>query len=132
VTKWVQRLIIANVIMFFVEQTAPGVANALVLQPRYVLTEPWTLVTYMFLHDPRSITHLLFNMLGLWLFGTRVEERLGGRRFLEACSPDAAQALRARGRLHWRGDLRHRRFGCRRSGAHCPSRNRRRRGDCLG
>jgi len=82
VTKWVQTLIIANVIMFFVEQTAPGVANALVLQPRYVLTEPWTLVTYMFLHDPRSITHLLFNMLGLWLFGTRVEERLGGNRFL--------------------------------------------------
>ena len=81
-TKWVQTLIIANVIMFFVEQTAGGFASQLVLQPRFVLSEPWTLVTYMFLHDTRNITHLLFNMLGLWMFGTRVEERLGGSRFL--------------------------------------------------
>jgi membrane associated rhomboid family serine protease len=36
----------------------------------------------MFLHEPRNIMHLGFNMLGLWLFGTRVEERLGGARFL--------------------------------------------------
>jgi membrane associated rhomboid family serine protease len=82
VTKWVQTLIIANVIMFFVEQTAGSFASHLVLQPRYVLYQPWTMVTYMFLHDPRNIMHLGFNMLGLWMFGTRVEERIGGARFL--------------------------------------------------
>jgi membrane associated rhomboid family serine protease len=82
VTKWVQTLIIANVIMFFVEQTAGGFASHLVLQPRFVLLQPWTLITYMFLHDPGNIMHIGFNMFGLWMFGTRVEERLGGSRFL--------------------------------------------------
>jgi membrane associated rhomboid family serine protease len=82
VTPWVQRLIIANVIMFFVEITAPGFASQLVLQPRHVLVEPWTLVTYMFLHDPNNLMHILFNMLGLYWFGARVEERMGGKRFL--------------------------------------------------
>ena len=81
-TPWVQRLIIANVLMFFVEMTAPGIINALALQPRFVVTEPWTLVTYMFLHDPRGITHILFNMFALYMFGSRVEERMGGSRFL--------------------------------------------------
>jgi membrane associated rhomboid family serine protease len=80
VTPWVQRLIIANVIMFFVQVMAPGFAGALVLQPRYVLSEPWTLITYMFLHG--GLTHILFNMLGLWMFGSRVEERIGSSRFL--------------------------------------------------
>src|SRR4029077_836616 len=79
-TPWVQRLIAANVIMFFVQQTAPGLANSLVFVPRYILVEPWTVITYMFLHG--SITHILFNMLGLYFFGSRVEERLGSRRFL--------------------------------------------------
>jgi len=34
----------------------------------------------MFLHG--SITHILFNMLGLYFFGPRVEERLGSRKFI--------------------------------------------------
>jgi membrane associated rhomboid family serine protease len=68
--------------MFFVEITAPGFASLLVLQPRHVLLEPWTLVTYMFLHDPNNLMHILFNMLGLYWFGARVEERIGGKRFL--------------------------------------------------
>ncbi|HEY9225670.1 MAG TPA: hypothetical protein VIP11_03430, partial [Gemmatimonadaceae bacterium] len=61
-TPWVKRLIIANVLMYFLEQTAPGLVSSLVFQPRYVFREPWTIVTYMFLHDPRGITHILFNM----------------------------------------------------------------------
>ncbi|MBO4590100.1 MAG: rhomboid family intramembrane serine protease [Bacteroidaceae bacterium] len=32
-----------------------------------LLTQPWSLVTYMFMHA--SFTHLLFNMLWLWWFG---------------------------------------------------------------
>jgi membrane associated rhomboid family serine protease len=82
VTPWVRRLIIANVIMFFIEQVAPGFASMLVLRPWLVLQQPWTPITYMFLHDPGGITHILFNMLGLYFFGPRVEERLGSRRFL--------------------------------------------------
>ena len=82
-TKWVQRLIIANVIMFFIELAGPReLVNALVLVPRNVLFTPWTMITYMFLHDPSNFTHILFNMLGLYWFGVSVEERLGANRFL--------------------------------------------------
>ena len=39
---------------------------------------PWQLVTYSFLHG--SEFHLLFNMLGLWMFGSEIERVLGSRR----------------------------------------------------
>ncbi len=40
---------------------------------------PWQLVTYAFLHG--NFTHLLFNMFGLWMFGLRLENDWGSRRF---------------------------------------------------
>jgi membrane associated rhomboid family serine protease len=48
--------------------------------PALILQHPWTLVTYMFLHA--DLGHIFFNMLTLFFFGPRVEERLGGGRFL--------------------------------------------------
>jgi membrane associated rhomboid family serine protease len=41
----------------------------------------WQLASYMFLHG--SITHILFNMLMLWMFGAAVEQTWGTRRFLQ-------------------------------------------------
>ena len=40
----------------------------------------WTFVTYMFVHG--GLTHILFNMLGLFIFGTQVERQMGSREFL--------------------------------------------------
>jgi rhomboid family protein len=40
----------------------------------------WQPVTYLFLHDPNSLFHLLFNMLFLWMFGCDVERSWGRRR----------------------------------------------------
>jgi len=40
----------------------------------------WELFTYLFLHG--GITHLLFNMLALWMFGMDLERDWGTRRFL--------------------------------------------------
>ncbi|MAB82512.1 MAG: hypothetical protein CMJ24_03630 [Phycisphaerae bacterium] len=37
----------------------------------------WNLITYQFAHSPSDIFHLLFNMVGLWIFGTSLEDRLG-------------------------------------------------------
>lgn len=81
-TPWVQRLLIANVAIFFLSLISPVVIAVGELIPAYVLFRPWTLVTYMFLHDPTGFGHIFFNMLALYFFGQRVEERLGGRQFL--------------------------------------------------
>jgi membrane associated rhomboid family serine protease len=82
-TKWVRFLLIANVIIFFFQQTmGAGFTNAFAFIPAYALSRPWTIVTYMFLHDPNSFGHILFNMLGLYFFGSRVEDRLGPQRFI--------------------------------------------------
>ena len=80
-TPWVRRLLIANIAVFFMQQMAPGFENALVFVPRFVLFRPWTIVTYMFLHA--GFSHILFNMLGLYIFGPRVESRIGSRRFVQ-------------------------------------------------
>lgn len=42
--------------------------------------EVWRLVTFQFLHA--NLVHLLFNMFGLWIFGSMVEQTLGSRKYL--------------------------------------------------
>src|SRR6185369_17517909 len=80
VTPWVLRLLVANVGMFFVQQTMPGLTSQLDFFPPLVLRQPWTPFTYMFLHA--GVSHLFFNMLGLYFFGIRVESRIGSNRFI--------------------------------------------------
>ncbi len=41
----------------------------------------WMFLTYMFLHDPTSLWHIIFNMFGLYILGPYVERILGWRRF---------------------------------------------------
>ncbi len=80
-TPWVTRLLIANVLTFFLTAIVPVLPDRyLVLVPVLIPIRPWTLVTYAFLHA--GFTHLLFNMLGLYFFGPRLEARLGGAAFL--------------------------------------------------
>jgi len=43
------------------------------------ITQPWRIVTYMFLHGGGF--HLIFNMLWLWWMGRMVEESVGPRTF---------------------------------------------------
>jgi len=79
-TPWVARLIFLNVVMYLLTLAMPGLGDALMFVPALVLSRPWTLVTYMFLHG--SLGHIFFNMLALFFFGPRLEARLGSRRFL--------------------------------------------------
>ena len=81
-TPWVMRLIIANVIMFALTLASHQLLVAFTFIPVLVLVRPWTLITYMFLHDTQNFLHILFNMLGLFFFGPRLELTIGGRRFL--------------------------------------------------
>lgn len=87
-----QALIVINVIVFF----AGGLLGA---APTYLLAlwplgpnfMPWQLLTYAFVHS--GLTHLLFNMFGLYMFGGDVERVWGARRFLSfyiVCALSAA------------------------------------------
>lgn len=49
--------------------------------PQLWLSAGLSLVSHMFLHDGRTLLHLLGNMLGLMALGPAVEARLGGMRF---------------------------------------------------
>ena len=42
----------------------------------------WTLLTYQFAHSPNDVFHLAFNMLGLWIFGSSLEDRMGHLNFV--------------------------------------------------
>jgi membrane associated rhomboid family serine protease len=79
-TRWVLRLILANALVFLLQQARPVIAETFAFVPAGILMRPWTLITYMFLHG--DFGHILFNMLGLLFFGPRLEIELGERRFL--------------------------------------------------
>lgn len=42
----------------------------------------WQLFTYMFLHSLTSVTHIVFNMLMLWMIGSELEARWGPKFFI--------------------------------------------------
>ena len=81
-TPAIKALVIANVVAFVIDALAPsaGLSLWLGLSPQAVLKHGyvWQPLTYMFLHG--GISHILFNMLSLWMFGTDLE-RLWGSKF---------------------------------------------------
>src|SRR5438552_731433 len=79
-TPWVLRVIVANIAVYLLTVALPGASEQLAFVPVLILSRPWTLVTYMFVHA--GVSHLLFNMLALFFFGPRLEFELGGERFL--------------------------------------------------
>src|ERR1044071_7745881 len=82
-TPWVKRILLANVGVFFTQLTVGLAATQFsAFIPSLALVRPWSFVTYMFAHSPTSVTHILFNMLVLYFFGPRVEERLGSGNFI--------------------------------------------------
>jgi len=52
-----------------------GLVPVLIIHKFYL----WQLVTYIFLHG--GLLHILFNMLGLWMFGSDLERLWGARKF---------------------------------------------------
>ena len=78
--SWTSRLILANVVMFVLTSVRHDIMTSLMFVPSLTLARPWTVVTYMFLHE--GTFHILFNMLGLLFFGPRLEAEMGNRDFL--------------------------------------------------
>jgi len=83
----VKGLIIANVAIFIL-QLLPGIGDTVTgvgaMNPVYAFKylQLWRLVTYMFLHSPDMLFHILFNMLSLWWFGAELEDIWGRNKFL--------------------------------------------------
>ena len=74
-TPWVQRLMVANTIIFVAQYLTNGALTyQLAFVPTDFLLRPWTLVTYMFAHG--GFMHLFF-------FGPALEARWGAREFLK-------------------------------------------------
>ncbi len=42
----------------------------------------WQVITHMFMHSKGTIMHILFNMYGLWAFGSPLEQMWGRNKFL--------------------------------------------------
>ena len=68
------------VVIFIFQFISPAFTDLLLLKTSQVLTHPWTLITAIFLHG--SITHLLYNMFALALFGIILENEIGTKKFL--------------------------------------------------
>src|SRR3989442_9387273 len=82
-TPWVRRLFVANLVVFLFQMTIfvdPRFLATFGFVPLRALAQPWTFVTYMFLHG--GPLHLAFNLLALYVFGPDVEERMGGGPFV--------------------------------------------------
>src|SRR2546430_643285 len=82
-TPWVRRLFVANLVVFLFQMTIfvdPRFLTTFGFVPLRALAQPWTFLTYMFLHG--GPLHLAFNLLALYVFGPVVEDRIGGVPFL--------------------------------------------------
>lgn len=82
----VKNLIIANVVVFLaqfvLEQQGYSLIPLFALQPLGSGDfRVWQLVTHMFMHG--GFMHILFNMFGLWMFGSLLENYWGPKRFFQ-------------------------------------------------
>jgi membrane associated rhomboid family serine protease len=81
------RTLVIICVVVFVLQTFDGLAGGQAFVRSFGLTPLlvthnfylWQLVTYIFLHG--GVLHILFNMLGLWMFGSDLERLWGARKF---------------------------------------------------
>ncbi len=75
-------LIMLNVFVYLLTSMNRRVLIYLAMIPGIVVENGyiWQVFTYMFAHA--NFSHLLFNMIGLFFFGTQIERRMGSREFL--------------------------------------------------
>jgi len=97
-TPVVLNLILLNGAVFLIQNLFDGpeakVTTFMALWPiDSGMSKPYQLVTHMFTHG--GLAHILFNMFGLWIFGSVLEKLWGGKKFLVfyfACGLAAAVA----------------------------------------
>ena len=89
-----RNLLIANIVVFLLQQAFgdsflqyfalwPWGADQVFQTAQGVTSigfRPWQVVTYAFMHG--DITHILFNMIALYMFGGTIERTFGTRNFI--------------------------------------------------
>lgn len=77
----IRNIIIVTVLSYLIQLVYSGWITHLAYYPDLYIaaTQPWRIVTYLFLHN--DFWHILFNMLWLFWMGKQVELDLGPRNF---------------------------------------------------
>lgn len=78
----IKHLLIINVLIFLGSQFVGDIVYDLLAlhYPKNDLFGVWQLVTHMFMHG--DFSHLLFNMFGLWMFGSPLAQMWGKNKFI--------------------------------------------------
>ena len=82
VPETIKQLIVINIIFYFGSQFL-GDLSYDILALHYFENDKFLisqLITHMFMHG--SLSHILFNMFGLWMFGSPLEQMWGKKKFL--------------------------------------------------
>lgn len=82
IPETIKQLIIVNVIFYFGSQFIGNLSYD-ILALHYYENEKFLIsqfITHMFMHG--SPSHILFNMFGLWMFGSPLEQMWGRQKFL--------------------------------------------------
>ncbi len=81
ITEVVKNIIIINVLFFLATLAVPSLEHYLAgyywQSPNF---RPWQIITHMFMHG--GISHIFFNMYGLYIFGSILEGYWGPKKFL--------------------------------------------------
>ena len=80
----IKQLLIANFAIFVAQFLIPGLTFAFTVTPIEFWGQGhlWQPFTYMWVHSPSFLGHILMNMLVLWMFGSQLALVWGAERFL--------------------------------------------------
>ena len=93
----IKNLLIINIVVFFLQFVLESTVEGKIILNKWFALNPinlegyidwpfnfqvWQLISYQFMHSTSSISHILFNMLMLWMFGASIEEVMGSKKFL--------------------------------------------------
>ena len=82
ISETVKHLLIINCIFFLASLVVgESMYDFFALHfPESPKFEYWQVITHMFMHG--DFSHILFNMIGLWMFGTPMEQMWGKNKFI--------------------------------------------------
>lgn len=83
-TNTVKHIIIINVLLFVAcKVIGPRAFDLLSIWfPENDNFQFWQVISHMFMHHPTFYMHIIFNMLGVYMFGSPLEEMWGRNKFL--------------------------------------------------